>query len=142
MVGDGPMLGSCIDYSKRLGIDISFKGKSKNVACELDEMDVVVVPSFKDAFNMVLVEAMARGVPTVAYATGAIPEIITNNQTGLLVPCGALRSLVRAVLRVLFDIPLYAKLSLNGFNHAGEHFNLRAYRKKWDDLALALPPRL
>ncbi|HAJ78127.1 MAG TPA: hypothetical protein DCO75_00005 [Fibrobacteres bacterium] len=142
MVGDGPMLGSCIDYSKRLGIDISFKGKSENVACELEEIDVVVVPSFKDAFNMVLVEAMARGAPVVAYAAGAIPEIIINNQTGLLVPCGALRPLARAVLRVLFDIPLYAKLSLNGFNHAGEHFNLMAYRKKWDDLALTLTPSL
>jgi glycosyltransferase involved in cell wall biosynthesis len=77
---------------------------------------------------------MASGVPVAAYPVGGIPEIITNNVTGLLCEAANPESLADSIQRILNEKELYAKLSANAYLHARENYGLEEYRKKWDDI--------
>ena len=134
MVGDGPLLSECKDQAEQAGILVEFIGNSDDISRELESIDIVVVSSLKDAFNMVVVEAMARGVPVAAYPVGGIPEIITDNETGLLSEAVEPAALARSIERILFEEGLYKKLSANAFSHARERYGLHEYRKKWEDI--------
>ncbi len=59
--------------------------------------DLFVMPSRQDAFGMVYQEAAAAGLPVVATNVNAIPEIVVNEKTGLLVEPGNLDALIRAM---------------------------------------------
>jgi spore coat protein SA len=66
--------------------------------------DVVVVPSlWQEPFGLVVLEAMAAGTCVVASAVGGIPEIVTDQETGVLVPAGDVRALSDAVCRLLAE---------------------------------------
>jgi len=66
--------------------------------------DVFALPSRGDCLPQVLAEAAASGLPLVATATGAMPEIVRDGNNGFLVPVGAPQDL-RAALRRLVDSP-------------------------------------
>jgi glycosyltransferase involved in cell wall biosynthesis len=65
--------------------------------------DVAVAPTFADNVPFWILEAMASGVATVASRVGGIPEIITDGETGLLVPSGSPEALAEAVVSLLRD---------------------------------------
>jgi len=134
MIGDGPLLQECKDMAERSCIPIEFTGAIKDVSGELASIDIVAIPSLKDAFNMVVVEAMASGVPVAAYPVGGIPEIITNNVTGLLCEVANPESLADSIQHILGEKDLYAKLSANAYLHGRENYGLETYQKKWDDI--------
>jgi len=134
MIGDGPQLQECKDQAKQAGILIEFTGNSDDISRELESIDIVAVSSLKDAFNMVVVEAMARGVPVASYPVGGIPEIITDNETGLLSHAAGPEALAHSIERILFEEGLYKKLSANAFSHARERYGLLEYRKRWEDI--------
>ena len=137
MVGDGPLLRECKDFARQSGIPVEFTGTTSSIADELASIDIVAVTSVKDAFNMVIVEAMASGVPVAAYPVGGIPEIITNNVTGLLSELKSPESLEISIERILREKNLYAKLSSNAHIHARKNYGLNEYRKKWEDVFLS-----
>jgi glycosyltransferase involved in cell wall biosynthesis len=59
--------------------------------------DVVVLPSYHEGLGKVLLEAQAMGRPVVAYASGGIPDVVVNGQTGLLVRTGDRHALTSAL---------------------------------------------
>jgi glycosyltransferase involved in cell wall biosynthesis len=68
------------------------------------EADVFVLPTWREGFPNVVIEAMAAGLPVVATPVGAIPEAIEDGRSGLLVPVRDVASL-EAALRRLIDDP-------------------------------------
>ena len=68
-------------------------------------MDTFFMCSLKgtEPFGLVVTEAMAAGVPVVAFANDAMPEIIEDGKTGFLVPEGDTDSAAERVLRILED---------------------------------------
>jgi glycosyltransferase involved in cell wall biosynthesis len=64
---------------------------------------VVVLPSLAESFGFVLLEAMSVGKPVVATTTGGIPEVVRDEETGLLVPAEDSGLLANAICRVLED---------------------------------------
>lgn len=134
MIGDGPLLSECKEIARQTGIPIDFTGAINAIAEELETIDVVAVSSRKDAFNMVVVEAMARGVPVASFPVGGIPEIITDNVTGLLSDSREPESLARSIESILNEENLYAKLSANAFLNAQKNYSLEAYQKKWNEM--------
>ncbi|MGD0250595.1 MAG: glycosyltransferase family 4 protein [Thermoplasmata archaeon] len=66
--------------------------------------DLFVLPSLFDSFPVVLLEAMAAGLPVVATCVGGVPEIVQEGRTGLLVPPGDSLALAEA-MRVVLDDP-------------------------------------
>jgi glycosyltransferase involved in cell wall biosynthesis len=64
----------------------------------------------RDGIPNVLLESMAMGVPVVATNISAIPELVQDGQTGLLVPPGNPRQLADAMLRLLTDLKLRTRI--------------------------------
>jgi glycosyltransferase involved in cell wall biosynthesis len=69
----------------------------------LSEMDVLVLPSSAEGFGLVLIEAFAAGVPVVATDAPGIRDVVSNGNTGLLVPVGDAAALARAIRSVRED---------------------------------------
>jgi glycosyltransferase involved in cell wall biosynthesis len=81
---------------------------------------VVVLPSLTEAesFGMPLLEAMSCGRPVVGSRVGGIPSLVTDGDDGLLVPPGDSRSLANALVEILQDPELAARLGANGRRRA------------------------
>jgi len=98
-----------------IGSEVAFLGFQKNPFTYLARSDVFVLSSLWEGFPNVLVEAMACAVPVVATDCRSGPdEIISHQVDGLLVPPGDVESLASAILTVLRDPDLAARLAQNG----------------------------
>jgi glycosyltransferase involved in cell wall biosynthesis len=86
------------------------------------EADVVVLPSRSEGFGRVLVEAACLGKPVVASRVGGIPEVVVDGVTGLLVPPENPAALAEAVVTLLRDPAIRARLGAAGRERALAHF--------------------
>jgi len=77
-----------------------------------------------DNLPTVIMEAMATGLPVVSTTVGGIPEMIVDNETGLLVPPADPEALSRALEKIIVDLPLARRLGENGRKRAGELFSI------------------
>ena len=87
------------EEAERLGIAerVVFTGQRDDPLAALSAMDVVVNCSENEPFGRVLIEAMACRRPVVAFRSGAVPEIVDDGNTGLLVPFGDAGAMAQAV---------------------------------------------
>lgn len=93
---------------------VTFTGAVPDPWDALRAMDVVVLPSWREPFGRVAVEAMAAGTPVVAAAAGGLPEVVEDGVTGLLYRRGDPVDLARQVRRVLDEPGLAARLVAGG----------------------------
>lgn len=84
--------------------------------------DVLINPSFTEAFGMSLVEAMACERPVVATRVGGMPDVLDEGVTGLLVEPGDAGALAESIVRVLDDRALAAAMGQAGRRHVVERF--------------------
>ncbi|HMP04342.1 MAG TPA: glycosyltransferase family 4 protein [Gemmatales bacterium] len=66
-------------------------------------LDLFALPSRSDSFGLVLLEAWANGLPCVGYRAGGVAEVIRHESDGLLVPCGDVPALTRALADLMAD---------------------------------------
>ncbi len=81
---------------------VKFLGRCADPRVAYEAMDLCVLPSFEEAFPMVLLEAMACGVPVLATRVGDVPVIVEEDVTGWIVPpadVGALRDSIQRLAR-------------------------------------------
>ena len=88
----------------------------------LERASVVVAPCEREGFGLAAAEAMAHGRPVVAAAGGALLELVTEGETGLLVPPRDAAALREAVERLLADRDLRERLGRKGRARARECF--------------------
>ena len=72
---------------------------------------ILVLPSLKDLHPIVLLEAQALGVPVIASRVGAIPEIVRDGETGILIEPGNVLELAKAIELILTNNALYQQYS-------------------------------
>jgi glycosyltransferase involved in cell wall biosynthesis len=82
------------------GDSIHFLGHRDNIEQLLRGMDVFVLSSVAEGMPRVILEAIAAGIPCIASAVGGIPEIITDNETGFLVPSKDEEALAKAMIAI------------------------------------------
>lgn len=80
---------------------IRLLGYRDDVAEWLPALDALILPARGEAFGRVIVEGMLAGLPVVAYADGAAPELIENGRTGLLAAPGDTADLADAISRLM-----------------------------------------
>ena len=90
LVGDGPEKHRVMALAKETAYknDILFLGKQENVEQLFAISDLMLLLSEKESFGLVLLEAMACGVPGIGTAMGGIPEVIEHGVNGYLVQLG------------------------------------------------------
>ncbi|MBS0370663.1 MAG: TIGR03088 family PEP-CTERM/XrtA system glycosyltransferase [Proteobacteria bacterium] len=88
LVGNGPLADSLTELVKSEGLDglVWMAGERSDVPEIMRGLDVFVLPSQAEGISNTLLEAMASGLPVVATAVGGNPELVVDQQTGLLVP--------------------------------------------------------
>lgn len=114
-IGEGPELSKTVSQVKKLGIEdrVVFLGKQDEVAELLSVADIMLLPSEKESFGLVALEAMACGVPTVGSQAGGIPEVVAHGETGWLSGVGDTASMAEQCIRLLTDQAMYAAFSEN-----------------------------
>ena len=100
------------------------------LAMHYDRADLFVLPTLYEGYGMVVAEALARGIPVVSTATGAIADLV-GADAGVVVPPGDLAAFTGALSRVLGDADLRAQLS------AGAR-RVRDRLPTWDAAAAAM----
>lgn len=101
---------------RELGVEsvVRFLGYQSDLVGLLAAVDVVVVPSWNEAFSLVAAEAMAAGRPVVASNVGGLAEVVEHEVTGLLVPPRDAAALADAILRLAEDPALADHLGHHG----------------------------
>lgn len=91
--------------SERLGLtsDVRFTGHVEDPRPAIATMDLFVHSGDPEPFGLVNIEAMAMGKPVVAFAHGALPEIVVDGKTGILVPPYDETAMASAIARLLVD---------------------------------------
>lgn len=107
LVGDGPER-PCIEEKIQefgLGPNVKLKGRldEKTTLLEIAVSDLLVLPSFMEGLPIVLMEAMAVGVPVVATRIAGIPELIMDEKEGLLFRPADWCDLAQKITRLLRD---------------------------------------
>ena len=128
IVGEGNLEEKLKKQAEPLGDKVQFLGSKTHQ--ELKEIyasaDVFVAPSVtaedgdKEGLGLVLLEAMASGLPVVGSESGGIPEIVRDGYNGFLVPERDVRQLAEKINLLLSDVDLSAELAQNGIKTAAE----------------------
>jgi len=105
-----------------LGRRVIFTGRRDDVPAVTAALDIAVLPSYREAQGLSILEAMALSRPVVASAVGGIPEMIEDGRSGLLVPPHDRDALARAVSRLLLDHPYADMLGRAGRELVHERF--------------------
>lgn len=109
LVGEGPDLPKIQYKIRNMGLEdrVHFLGKQDDVAHVISIADLMLLPSEKESFGLVALEAMACGVPTIGSFAGGIPELVTHGETGFLSPIGDTEDMAFHAIRLLQDEELY-----------------------------------
>ncbi len=143
-VGDGPLRHRLRALVTNLGLDrrFVFAGFQEDVGPYLRVFDLFVLASRTEGLGTSLIDALAAGLPVVATRTGGIPEIVEDGMNGLLVPPRDPLALAQAILRLVADESLRARLA-QAARPSVARFAIEAtvgrYLALYEDLARGLP---
>jgi len=143
MVGEGSQRELLEAQAASLGLldgtrpSVTFTGRRDDVPAVTTALDVAVLPSYREAQGLSILEAMALSRPVVASAVGGIPEMIDDGRTGLLVPPRDPGALATSIVRLLEDPVLAGRLGRAGHDLVHERFcveqMVRAVEAIYDD---------
>lgn len=124
VVGEGSRREALEEQAQTLGIAhaVVFTGRRDDVPAVTAALDVAVLPSYREAQGLTILEAMALSRPVVASNVGGIPEMVEDGVTGLLVPPHDPAALAAAIVRLLTDHPLADMLGRAGHDLVHERF--------------------
>jgi glycosyltransferase involved in cell wall biosynthesis len=145
LVGKGDQGEALRELSRQSGVEdrVHFLGHRWNVPAVLRGLDVMVLPSLSEGTPLVVVEAMLMGCAVVASAVGGTPEIVTDGETGLLVPAKDVSALTAQLRRLLTEAELLRRLAHAGqkqaFAHNTSPVTARLHLPLYEELLAARP---
>jgi len=140
VIGEGPERPELELLAGQLGIEkeVVFRGIQSDMPSIYASLDIFALPSLNEGMPLALLEAMAAGKPVVATPVGAIPSLILQNQTGLLVEPRDTLALRDALLRLIDEPRLRLQIGQAGQRLVTEQFSARAmagnYLKLYQEL--------
>jgi len=126
IIGSGPSLPSLQQLARKLNLAdrCTFEPATKDIASALQWIDIFVLPSLSESFSNSLMEAMAFGCCVVASKTGGNPELVADQQSGLLFPPGDSAALAACLDLLLRNTALRARLAAAGAERIRTEFTL------------------
>ncbi|MGA4719652.1 N-acetyl-alpha-D-glucosaminyl L-malate synthase BshA [Fictibacillus nanhaiensis] len=124
LIGNGPELTTACELVRELDIedDVLFLGKQENVGELFSICDLKLLLSEKESFGLVLLEAMACGVPVIGTNIGGIPEVIVDGETGYMVELGCPETVAEKAIALLQDEEKLMAFRENSVRHVKENF--------------------
>ncbi|WP_347860490.1 N-acetyl-alpha-D-glucosaminyl L-malate synthase BshA [Salimicrobium sp. PL1-032A] len=136
LVGDGPEYNQVYDLVKHFGLekDVLFVGKQEHVQELYSIADVKLLLSEKESFGLVLLEAMACGVPCIGTNIGGIPEVIENGRNGYIVEPGAPEQVKERAVQMLKDNGHHEQMKRQAMKTVSEKFSAERIVQQYEDL--------
>jgi glycosyltransferase involved in cell wall biosynthesis len=132
IVGTGSSEKRLRDMVVELGLEniVRFHGYQPpaELARLYNEADIFVLPSLSESLGLVFLEAMGCGLPIIATHVGGIPEIVKNNENGILVDAANANQIAKAITTLIYDRPLRKRLAQNNASKIRKQFT-------WDRIA-------
>ncbi|MGI8801062.1 MAG: glycosyltransferase family 4 protein [Solirubrobacteraceae bacterium] len=145
IAGDGRARPALEKLARRLGLatDVKFLGWIDDISRVWAECGVAVAPNdyFKESFCMAVAEAMAFGRPVIASALGALPELVVNGRTGLIVRPGNVEDLAAAIDHYRATPERQVVHGAAARRFAVENLSIQRCADQYLGLIAALPPR-
>lgn len=136
IVGDGALRDALRAQARDAGVGDSVEvlPAVADIAQAYARAAIYCLPSRRESFGLVLIEAKAYAVPVVAYAADAGPRTLLNDEIdSLVVDDGDIAALAGALSRLIGDASLRRKLGLAGYAHA-QDFRPEAIAARWETL--------
>jgi glycosyltransferase involved in cell wall biosynthesis len=136
IAGEGPLRPHLESLVASLGIGahVRFLGLRRDVPRILAAGDVFALSSLWEGLPMVLLEAMAAGLPCVATRVGGVPEAIRDREEGLLVPPGDAEALAESLISCLEDRDLATRLTTRAKARVDRDFSARRMADEYASL--------
>lgn len=129
VLGEGPQRAELEAEAARVGVagEIRFLGFQAVPLAWVQAMDVVVLCSSREGLPRVVLEAMLAGKPVIGSDVTGTRELVVNEETGLLYPCGDVGALAAALGRLAGDPAARARMGQAGYARVCEGFSIESY---------------
>ena len=130
IVGDGDAREEYERMASSIKENVIFTGYRSDAYRFMCAADIVVLPSLCEGCPNIVLEAMACGTPVIASRVGAVPDIIENDKTGIIVEQKDVEGLKKALVQLIEDQELAKKMGERGRERIEKYFTWDAICKK------------
>lgn len=125
VAGDGPDRTALEAQARQLGLGerFTFVGRQEDMPTFYGSIDILVSASRQEGLPIALLEGMASGLPVIATRVGAVPEVVIDRETGLLVQPEDVAALAAGIERLVVTADLRRTLSRAGQQRVEDHFS-------------------
>jgi L-malate glycosyltransferase len=136
LVGDGPEMTIVSQLVEDLNLTdyVLFLGKQENLEELYSISDLKLLLSEKESFGLVLLEAMACGVPCIGTNIGGIPEVISDGETGFICEVGNVEEIAERAIQILSDEQLHKTMAVNSIHRVKTKFNAHAIVQEYETI--------
>ncbi|QHJ71148.1 N-acetyl-alpha-D-glucosaminyl L-malate synthase BshA [Planococcus halotolerans] len=136
LVGDGPEMSRIQEQVRELKMEgyVLFLGKRDNLSELYNISDLKLLLSEKEAFGLVMLEAMACGVPGIGTNIGGIPEIIESGKNGYLVELGDTEQAAMHGVELLSDNEIGSRLKAGAIETVASKFHSSRILKEYENI--------
>ena len=113
-------------------------GYQKNIGALLDEADIYVHPAYAEGFGIAVAEAMIVGKPMIVSNQSALPELVEDNISGLVVEALDKNAWAEAIKKLVYDKELANEFGQNAKKRAESKFSIEKYIANYEELYLSL----
>jgi glycosyltransferase involved in cell wall biosynthesis len=140
VAGDGPLCEPLHQMARELRIHerVHFLGNVNSIEEVFCAIDVFVLNSQSEGMSNTILEAMASGLPVVATAVGANPQLVCDRETGYLIKVNDVESLCRAIGELAGDFRLRTTMGQKGRLRAEVHYSVKRMVQDYSDLYMGL----
>ncbi len=132
IIGEGVLYKHITDFINKKGLKEYFiiSGFKKDIKKFIVASDLIIVPSGLEGMGSIIIESCAFKKAVIASNAGGIPEIIRNNETGLLFGAGDYAQLAGKIISLVDNRGLIEKLGLNCYNEVVKKFDAKEIASK------------